>query len=274
MGTVTRMRRGGSVIKPSPVFLGVLGLAVLSGLATWRSGEIPGSWILFGNMDTFTTARIAVFVLVVTGWIVSLCLHEFGHAYLAYRSGDSSIVGKGYLSLDPLKYGDPIMSFFIPVLFVLLGGIGLPGGAVWIDRGAIRGGRWRHSLISAAGPLANLAFALALAVAVNNLWDAHQGYFWAALSFLTFLQVTAALLNILPIPGLDGFGIIEPYLPRSVVRQANEIGGYAFFGLLALLWLPPVNRAFFNGVYHITSALGVNSSAIAMGDTLFRFWTH
>lgn len=272
MSTVTEMETRRSVIKPSPVFVGLLGLTFLAGLATWRYGAIPRQWIFIGGMERFATSRIAVFVFVVAGWMLSLCLHEFSHAFFAYRSGDRSVAEKGYLTLDPLKYGDFILSFAIPVVFVLLGGIGLPGGAVWIDRGAIRSGRWRHSLISAAGPLANVAFALALAALVSNLAEVHHTFFWSALSFLAFLQVTAALLNLLPIPGLDGFGIVEPFLPRSWVRQANEFGGYAFLILLALLWLGPVNRAFFNAVYHLTDALGIGSGAIAMGDTLFRFW--
>lgn len=276
MGTVTDMRSTGSVIKPSPVFLGVVGLTFLAGLATWRYGAVPGRWIgSFGYLEIqkFSAPRLAVFLFVVAGWILSLCLHEFSHAFFAYRSGDRSVADKGYLTLDPLKYGDIILSFAIPVLFVLLGGIGLPGGAVWIDRGAIRGGRWRHSLISAAGPIANLVFALALAAVVTQMWSASHTYFWFALSFLAFLQVTAALLNLLPIPGLDGFGIVEPYLPRNWVRQANEYGGYAFMGLLALLWIPSINRAFFSGVFHLTDLLGIKNTAISAGDTLFRFWT-
>lgn len=274
MSTVTDMETRRSVIKPSPIFIGVLGVTFLAGLASWRYGLIPTSWLLFkGAMPTFSASRIAVFLFVVAGWILSLCLHEFSHAFLAYRSGDRSVADKGYLTLDPLKYGDVILSFAIPVLFVLLGGIGLPGGAVWIDRGAIRGGRWRHSLISAAGPLANLVLALVLAALVTNLADGRHDFFWAALAFLTFLQVTAALLNLLPIPGLDGFGIVEPYLPRNWVRQANEIGGYVFMGMLALLWFGPINRAFFNTVFHVTSALGIHNQAIALGDSLFRFWT-
>ncbi|MGH3388326.1 MAG: site-2 protease family protein [Actinomadura sp.] len=260
MGSVHEMRGSRASLRLSPVFLAILGATVLCGLIVWRYGSMPEQ-----------PARIAVFGLVIGGWIVSLCLHEFGHAYLAHRSGDDGIATKGYLTLNPMKYTDPILSFAIPVLFILLGGIGLPGGAVWIDRGRIPG-RLRHSLISAAGPLANLAFAVALAVSVNVLANDDHSLFWSGLAFLTFLQVTAAVLNLLPIPGLDGFGIVEPYLPRAFVRRANEIGGYAFFILIALLWLGPVNRAFFDTVYHLTDLLGVSPLPIELGHFLFQFW--
>lgn len=257
--TTVQARRG--AIRPSPVFLAIVGAAAVCGLIAWR----------YEFLFQHTGARVAVFGLVITGWIVSLCLHEFGHAYLAYRSGDHSVVTRGYLTLNPLKYGDIILSFAIPVLFVLLGGIGLPGGAVWVQRDRIKG-RLRHSLIAAAGPVANLVFAIGLAVAVSLLYSPKHLVFWSALAFLTFLQVTAAVLNLLPVPGLDGFGIIEPYLPRGLARRAGEVGGYAFFLLIALLWVPPINEAFFGVVFNLTDLFGIERAAIADGLSWFRFW--
>jgi Zn-dependent protease len=276
MGTVHHMRDRSS-IRPSPVFLAIVAITVLCGLVAWRYGAMAS-----------TPARVAVFGFVLAAWVLSLCLHEFGHAYLAYRSGDHSVATRGYLTLNPAKYTDPLLSFGIPVLFILLGGIGLPGGAVWIDRGAIAG-RIRHSLVSAAGPLTNVLFAIMLAVIFENFADRPHGVFWAALAFLAFLQVTAAVLNLLPIPGLDGFGIVEPYLPSRWVEKANEYGGYVFLALLAMLWLvPPVNEAFFDVTYGIAGAIGLDEfpfglslnagnisldvSPIGTGFALFQFW--
>ncbi|MGK5558108.1 site-2 protease family protein [Actinomadura kijaniata] len=272
MGSVHHMRGRSRGVSPSPVFLALLAGTVLCGLIAWRYGTI-----------TDRPARIAVFGFVVLGWIVTLAVHEFGHAYLAYRSGDRDVATRGYLTLNPLKYADPILSFGIPVLFILLGGIGFPGGAVWVDRSAIHG-RLRHSLVSAAGPLANVLFAVMLAVIFKNFADRGHGVFWAALAFLAFLQVTAAILNLLPIPGLDGFGIVEPFLPRSFVERANQYGGYVFLGLLACLWLiPAVNRAFFDVAYGVSDLIGLGEFPFRMaidmeglpirtGHALFQFW--
>jgi len=262
MGSVHKMR-GRSAVSPSPVFLAIVGATVIFGLMTWRYGNTLG--------DRFSLVRISVFGFVLAGWVLSLCVHEFGHAYLAYRSGDHSVATRGYLTLNPAKYADMTLSFLIPVLFILLGGIGLPGGAVWIDRGVIQG-KLRHSLISAAGPLANIFFAIILAVLFKNFAHADHTVFWSALAFLAFLQITAAILNLLPIPGLDGFGIIEPYLPRDWVRQANQYGGYIFLGLIALLWVGPINRAFFDLIYNVTDALGVGDFFIQLGHYFFQFW--
>src|SRR4029079_16436887 len=102
---------------------------------------------------------IAVFLFVTGAWIVSLCLHEYAHARTALHSGDISIGAKGYLTLNPLKYTHALLSIVLPVVSVIMGGSGLPGGAVFIVRGRIHG-RWKHSLISAAGPLTNVLFAV------------------------------------------------------------------------------------------------------------------
>jgi Zn-dependent protease len=245
--------------RPSVVFVGLLVLCVVGGWMTW-TGSGGG--------------RLGVFILVVAGWVVSLCLHEYAHARTAYHAGDAGVAAKGYLTLNPLRYSDVGLSILLPVLFVLLGGIGLPGGAVWIDRGRIPG-RIRHSLVSAAGPLVNVALAAAILVTVSQA-DSYSEHleFWAALAFLGFLQVTASLLNLLPVPGLDGFGIWEPWLPRAWVRSAGQVSGFGLLALFALLFIPSVNRAFFGLVDHITSALGVPPELVALGDTLFRFWAN
>jgi Zn-dependent protease len=166
-----------------------------------------------------------------------------------------------------------MLSIVLPLAFLVLGGIGLPGGAVWIDRGRIKG-RLRHSLVSAAGPLVNVALAVLLLLLVGRLSVALPGHdvLWAGLAFLAFLEVTATLINLIPMPGLDGFGIIEPWLPRSVVAAVAGIGPFGFLALVALLWIPQVNAAFFGAIYNLIQAAGVEPLFVQLGDTLYRFW--
>ena len=59
-----------------------------------------------------------MFIFVIAGWIVSLCLHEFGHAFTAWRFGDHDVAVRGYLTLNPLKYSNPLLSLVLPVLFI------------------------------------------------------------------------------------------------------------------------------------------------------------
>jgi Zn-dependent protease len=243
--------------RPSAIFLALVALFVVSAWLTWTG---------FGNV------RVDSFLLIGSGWLVSLCLHEFGHAILAYRFGDRAIEERGYLTLNPLKYSNVLLSFVLPLVFVLLGGFGLPGGAVWVDRGMITG-RMRHSLISAAGPAINVLFAVVLAVAFHSQLDLAHVDFWSALAFLMFLQTTAAVLNLLPVPGLDGYGILEPWLPAHWRRGARMVQPYGMLIVFALLWVPRLNGWFFQLVEWITTALGVPWQWIAWGDHLFRFWT-
>jgi Zn-dependent protease len=252
------VRPGDRRQRPSWIFLGLVALLVLSGAATWSG---------VGNV------RVDAFVLVGSGWLVSLCLHEFGHAFLAYRFGDGGVVERGYLTLNPLKYSNVLLSFVLPLVFVLLGGFGMPGGAVWVDRARI-GGRARHSLVSAAGPAFNVVFALGSAA---PFWfgaaDSTHLNFWAALAFLGFLQVTASVLNLVPMPGLDGYGILEPWLPPDWRRGAAKIAPYGMLLVFALLWEPRVNAVFFRLVFFLADLIGIPLGAVALGDQLFRFWT-
>ena len=77
-------------------------------------------------------AYIGVFIFVIAGWLVTLCLHEFAHAFTAWRFGDHDVAVRGYLTLNPLKYSHPLLSLGLPMLFIALGGIGLPGGVVCV----------------------------------------------------------------------------------------------------------------------------------------------
>ncbi|MFI5617440.1 site-2 protease family protein [Streptomyces sp. NPDC051567] len=242
----------------SSVFLGVVAVMAVTGWAVWT--------------DYAHSAGLAVFLFVTSAWVVSLCLHEYAHARTALHSGDLSIGAKGYLTLNPLKYAHPLLSVVLPVVFVILGGLGLPGGAVQIERGRI-GGRWKHSAISAAGPLTNVVFAV---VCTAPFWlgalDGVPPAFRFALAFLALLQVSAAILNFLPVPGLDGYGIIEPWLSPRIRRELAPLAPFALIGVIALLWIPGVNEVFFGVVRDLLSVLGVSGLDTYCGHGLYRFW--
>ncbi|WP_314251171.1 site-2 protease family protein [Streptomyces kutzneri] len=242
----------------SSVFLGIFAIMAVTGWAVWTGyAASPG---------------LAVFLFVTSAWIVSLCLHEYAHARTALHGGDLTVGAKGYLTLNPLKYTHALLSIVLPVIFVILGGIGLPGGAVFIERGRIQG-RWKHSLISAAGPLTNVAFAV---VCTAPFWlDALDGVplaFRYALAFLAMLQVSAAILNFLPVPGLDGYGVIEPWLSYRVRREMEPLAQFGLLAVFALLWIPGVNAFFFGMVDGVISALGVSDLETYCGRDLYNFW--
>jgi Zn-dependent protease len=242
---------------PSTVFLALVALFATTGWMLWTS---------FGN------AVFNAFLFVVSGWLVSLCLHEYAHAVVAYRAGDVGVAQRGYLTLNPLKYSHPLLSIVFPVLIVVLGGIGLPGGAVWVDRHEIPG-RLRHTLVSAAGPATNVLFTLALVVpfAVGVDVGAHRP-FWAALALLAFLQLTASLLNLLPVPGLDGGNMIEPWLSPQWRRGYDLMAPFGFLVLFALLWNRRTGGWFFDAVFATGDLIGLPPGLYVAGFDLIRFW--
>lgn len=247
------------VVRVSPVFAIPLGAMLIGGAGLW-SGAFPGLVLPLSIL------------LVVGGWITSLCIHEFGHAFIAYLGGDRSVASAGYLSLNPLKYTHPLLSIALPVVLLLIGGIGLPGGAVYLNERAIRNDRWR-SFASAAGPLGNLLFALLIGwpfLVFHGAPPFGDVHFWTALAFLVFLQVSAIVLNLLPIPPFDGFGIIAPWLSIELQILANRLGMLPMLVLFFLLWRGgPISAVFWNSVYSLTNLLNIPEYVIYLGQHQF-----
>ena len=247
-------------VRPSPIFLIIVALTAVGGVVAWLSAQ-----------QIRPIAYVGVFVFVIFGWLVSLCLHEFGHAYTAWRFGDRDVAVRGYLTLNPLKYSHPLLSLGLPVLFIALGGIGLPGGAVYVRTGFMT--KRQKTLVSLAGPAVNLVFAVLILVVTRLLYDPAHAVFWAGMAFLGFLQVTALLLNMLPIPGLDGYGALESHLSPETQRALQPAKQWGFFILLILLIAPPLNQAFFSGVYWLFDLSGVPPALSSVGGQLTRFWS-
>jgi Zn-dependent protease len=238
----------------------IVAITVAGGVLAWLAAE-----------TVRPLAYVGVFIFVIAGWLVSLCLHEFGHAYTAWRFGDHDVAVRGYLTLNPLKYSSPLLSLGLPLLFIALGGIGLPGGAVYV-RTAYLTPRQR-TLVSLAGPAANLVLAVALLEATRTFYDHGHGVFWSAVAFLGFLQITALLLNLLPIPGLDGYGALEPHLSPDTQRAVAPAKQFGFLFLILLLLAPALNQWFFSVVFWFFDLSGVPGGLASIGARLTRFWS-
>lgn len=247
----------------SPRFIPLAAAFVASGAALY-SGLASGG--------------LPVFAFVLSGWVVSLCLHEFGHAYAAYRGGDVGVKDRGYLSLDPLGYSQPMFSIVLPVLFLAMGGIGLPGGAVYIDRSKLRSRGW-DSLVSLAGPAMTALF---LIVLTAPFWlglherqnAAAEGHFWAGLAMLAYLQAMALTFNLAPLPGFDGFGalaaLMSPQTEQKLMHYAQPV---LLIVILAILVYPPALMPVHLAALWLTDLLGVDVQPLALGLRLFRFWS-
>ena len=211
------------------------------------------------------------FAIVLFGWIFSLCLHEFSHALVAYRGGDYTVREKGYLTFNPLKYTHPLFSLVLPILFLLMGGIGLPGGAVYIERWRIRD-RFMLSAVSLVGPLSNLLFAIFLGL-ILRFWPSIDERFLPGLSFLLVLQISAVLFNLIPLPPFDGYSALEPFLHPVIREQFDRFRSVTIWIVLLAFWyVPVISETFWQGVYNFSTILGVNWALAITGLERFRFW--
>lgn len=168
---------------------------------------------------------------VVVAWIITVVFHEFAHGIVAYWGGDYTIKERGGLTLNPLQYIDPVMSVLLPAIFVLMGGVPLVGGATYIRTDLLRSKAWQ-SAMSLAGPTMNLLICALLcglmhpALGLFDLtvpadkWSDAQVVF----ASLAFLQAFAVVLNLLPVPPLDGFNAVAPYLPPDLVARVRQPG--------------------------------------------------
>jgi len=259
-----RRTRTRVVRMPSPVFLVLLAVTA-AGAVVAATAPASSRW-----------ARVGVFVFILAGWLVSVCLHEFAHAYVAYRGGDHGVVETDYLRLNPFKYVHPLLSIGLPLLWIAYGGIGLPGGAVQIHQHRLRTRAW-VSAVSAAGPAVNLVVALislgALRVMDGSSLIGEHGFpLYAAIGWFAWLQVSVLILNLLPIPGLDGWGIIEPWLSDEVDQTVQKIKPFGILIVVAILWIPSFSAGFGNLTTHVASALGEPDGLSWFGAELFKFW--
>lgn len=254
-------------MRPSPVFLGILAVTIAAGILAAVRDPFDAESV----RDPIGT--IGVFVLVIGGWILSLTLHEFGHALVAFKGGDYSIAHKGYLTMDVRKYTDPVLSIILPLVFLAIGGIPLPGGAVWINHAALRN-RTTASCVSLAGPLSNLVIGIVLCLVVALVPTLPFGLL-VGLSYLALLQIVTFVLNILPVPGLDGYGAIEPYLPPNAREMGAKARPWAPFVLFALLFaVPQVNNLLWKASFALFDTVGGSSLAARLGLQTFMFWKY
>jgi Zn-dependent protease len=214
------------------------------------------------------------FAIVLIGWIFSLCLHEFSHALVAYFGGDTTVKDKGYLTFNPLKYTHPFYSLVLPMIFLLMGGIGLPGGAVYIETGRLKSPMWK-SMVSLVGPMSNLALAIVLGIVLRfapaNSLDKNS--IWPGIAALAAFQCMAVLLNLIPVPPFDGYGVIEPFLGNAIVERVNSMRAYLPLIVFGALWfIPGISQQLWNQVGNLAYLLGVPLDLANEGLTRFFFW--
>jgi Zn-dependent protease len=174
--------------------------------------------------------------------ILSLTVHEFFHAFTAWKLGDDTAARHGRLTLNPLPHIDPIGTLLLPLA-------GVPFGwakPVPVDVSRVRRGismAKANILISSAGPLSNLALALLASIAFGLLARfapgalARGGGAYELLVALIMVNVALAVFNLLPIPPLDGSHVAEALMPQRFRGAWEAFARLSPFLLLAFFFL-------------------------------------
>jgi Zn-dependent protease len=184
-----------------------------------------------------TTHRIIVSVLPV---IFAITVHEAAHGYAARHFGDMTAAAAGRISLNPIRHIDPVGTLLVPTITMLVGGI-LFGWAkpVPVDFSRLRNPKRDMFWVAAAGPGANLVMALlwALAIKLSPLFPAYVATPLVLMGAAgIMINVVLMVLNLLPLPPLDGGRIAVSLLPNNLAMQFAKIEPYGFFILIALLF--------------------------------------
>ena len=161
--------------------------------------------MIFNNIDS------QIIVLLIPSLVFSLSFHEFAHAWMAYRLGDSTAARMGRLTLNPMSHLDPIGS-----LALLLMGFGW-AKPVPVDARYLENPRQDMVKVAAAGPISNIILAIIAALVLRLLFDSDLLSNSIKTFFIIFMQIniTLAVFNLLPVSPLDGSQILSPFLEKQ-----------------------------------------------------------
>jgi len=166
--------------------------------------------------------------MIIIGWIIAfvfaITIHEASHAWMSDRLGDPTARLMGRLSLNPLVHYDPVGTTLLLVLVVMraLGAPVIPFGwakPVQFDPYNLKNPRRDSALISLAGPISNLSFALILSIILRFLGNSMLVF--SLISPLIVLNVALAIFNLIPIHPLDGGKIFVGLLPEKDAYEAD-----------------------------------------------------
>lgn len=174
--------------------------------------------------------------------LFAVTVHEAAHGYAARALGDTTAWALGRLTLNPLKHIDPIGTVLVPVLMLVFTGFVIGWAKpVPVNMRNLRRPRQDMALVAAAGPAANLAMAVAWAAAIW-LGLALKGVLdWVADPLIlmgyfgVFINVILMVLNLLPLPPLDGGRVLAGLVPARVSSALDRIEPYGLLIVILLL---------------------------------------
>ena len=210
-------------------------------------------------------AKIVDFAIQLAIILFAISFHESAHAWTALKFGDTTARDLGRISLNPIRHIDPVGSILVPIMLYVFSGM-IFGAAkpTPVDLRRTRNPRMANLAVSAAGPVSNLLLATIGIVALRiigatdpsvmaDLLEALRGRRFAAgalapiayvLFFFVLVNVSLAVFNLLPIPPLDGSGVVVSLVGAPAVRLYATIAPFGFLILILLIATPVLGNIF------------------------------
>lgn len=188
--------------------------------------------------------------------ILSIAVHEFGHAYVAHRLGDRLPERQGRVTLNPIAHMDPIGTLAFPLIFLIYTGghsIGFGWGKPvqvqpvnFSRRFSMRTG---HMMVAIAGPLMNIVFGVFISLVQIGLLKSgvidYSHPLNEALVRAVWLNFILFFFNLIPAPPLDGGAVVRGLIPERTVPAFDRFSVYGPFVLMAVIFIPNAYRIFF-----------------------------
>lgn len=163
---------------------------------------------------------------------MSIVIHEVSHGYAASLLGDQTARYQGRLTLNPVRHLDPVGSFIVPALSYFLGGF-IIGWAKPVPYNPynLRPGRWSEAVVAGAGPLSNIVVALIFGLFLHVY--PYNPALTSIISLIVFINIILAVLNLMPIPPLDGSKLLFALFPEKLLEFRKFFEQY---GLVLVLF--------------------------------------
>ena len=194
------------------------------------------------------------FLITIVAFILSVSIHEFSHAFVAYLLGDDTAKQQGRLTLNPLSHIDPL-----GLLFLILFRFGW-AKPVPFDARNFSYPRLFSVFVGLAGPLSNFLLAV-FSIALLKHWPwastsvSAATYLIQGMRTFIYINVMLGLFNLIPFPPLDGSHIIYALIPKSWYPLYYKIQKFSILILVLILAIPQVNKAFLNLIVQTTQML-------------------
>jgi Zn-dependent protease len=190
---------------------------------------------------TLTLTLISVALII----LISFPVHEFSHAFAAFRLGDSTARWQGRLTLDPRAHFDPVGALALTITGVLGSGIGWAKPTP-VNPYNLRYGRRGEALVALAGPISNLLIGAAMAIPLRLIWSdpalrtsllstAPGAIAWDIALIFFSINISLFVFNFVPIPPLDGWKVMLGLVDARTAFQLRQVEQYAIILLFAVI---------------------------------------